>query len=367
LRIAYVITRADAVGGASVHVRDMARAMLARGHEAMVFIGGRGAVTERLAAAGVPYTPLASLRRPIDPWRDLRALGEISEALCAWGPDLVSTHTAKAGWLGRAACARLGIPAIYTPHGWQMDRRATGLRGRVYAQAERWAARWARAIVCVCEYERDLALKNRIARAEQLHTIHNAVDDVPLPLRAQPGAEPARIVAVARLEAPKDPETLLRAMAPLGDRPWELEWIGDGPMEPAVRRLAEHLGLASKVQFAGYRPDPAPALGAAQIFVLASRSEGFPRSILEAMRAGLPVIASEVGGVSEAVEHGVTGLLAAPGDAAGLTAAIGSLLENAALRERLGAAGRRAYESRFRLERMVDATAALYDRVLAGA
>ena len=151
MRIAYAITRADAVGGASVHVLRDGAAMLERGHQAMVFIGGTGPVTERLARAGVPFRPLRFLRRAVRPDADLRACAELTAALRDFRPDLVSTHTAKAGWIGRAACARLGIPAIYTPHGWPIGDRMPGPRALLFRVAERRGRPWARAIVCVCE------------------------------------------------------------------------------------------------------------------------------------------------------------------------------------------------------------------------
>ena len=213
MKIAYVITRADAVGGASVHVRDLARAMLERGHEVTVLTGGEGPVTEQLRAAGVPFRPLWFLRRQIQPVHDLRAVRELAEAVREFGPDLLSLHTAKAGWIGRVVAARLGLPAIYTPHGWPMGGRLSLVEGMIFRIAEKVASRWAAAVVCVCEYERKLALEKGVAQAERLHVIYNGVHDIPAGLRAEPGASPVRIASVARLEAPKDHRTLLRALA----------------------------------------------------------------------------------------------------------------------------------------------------------
>ena len=130
-----------------------------------------------------------------------------------------------------------------------------------------------------------------------------------------------------------------------------------------MRALAGALGIAERVHFLGYQQDPARALARAQIFVLSSRSEGFPRSVLEAMRAGLPVVATEVGGVPEAVAHGVNGLLVPRCDPGALAAAIGELIHDGERRRRLGAEGRRVYDSRFRFERLADETAALYSAV----
>jgi glycosyltransferase involved in cell wall biosynthesis len=245
--------------------------------------------------------------------------------------------------------------------------RFSPVAGALFTVAERIAARWTAAIVCVSEAERRLALERRIASPALLEVVHNGVADIPAELRAQPGAKgPLRICSIARFQAPKDHATLLAALARISGCEWELQLIGDGPLEAEVRSLAGRLGLDGRVRIAGYMSDPAPVLASASVFALSSRSEGFPRSVLEAMRAGLPVAVSDVGGVREAVEHGKTGLLVPPGDPSALAAALGRLLSAPELRDRMGAAGRAAFESQFRLETMVDRTALLYERVLEG-
>ncbi len=364
MKIAYVITRADAVGGASIHVRDLAREMLARGHQTMVFLGGAGPVVEQLRAAGVPYRSLEFLARSIRPVRDLKAYLELTRALADFAPDLVSTHTAKAGWIGRAACARLRLPAIYTPHGWPAGDRFPPLKARVFAMAERAAARWTRVIVCVCEYERQLALAKRLARAEQLCVVHNGVRDVALEMRATPEAAPVRIISVARLEAPKDHATLVDALARLGGLDWRLDLVGDGPLEASIRARCQAAGIADRVNFLGYCEEPAALLARAQVFVLSSRSEAFPRSVLEAMRAGLAVVASDVGGIGEAMDNGRNGILVPRGDAQALSEALGGLIKDADRRRRLGTAARLDFEARFRLDAMVERTAGIYEAVL---
>ncbi|MCX6626692.1 MAG: glycosyltransferase family 4 protein [Candidatus Solibacter sp.] len=364
MKIAYVVTRADAVGGASIHVRDLARAMMERGHQATVLLGGYGPVAEQLHAAGVPCISLRWLERRIDPLRDLRALAEMVTVLRTLAPDLVSTHTAKAGWIGRAAARRLGIPALYTPHGWSIGERVSPRLGAIFSLAERAAAKWCAAIICVCEEEKRLALSKGVASAGKLLVVHNGVGDIAGELRARPALAPVRICSVARFASPKDHRTLLTALAALSAQPWELDLVGDGPLEAQTRELASELGLAGRVRFLGYVADPARVLGGAQLFVLSSRSEAFPRSVLEALRAGLPVVASAVGGIGEAVADGASGLLVPAGNPAALAAAVHKLLADAELRERMGAAARASYERRFRLEYMVDSTAAIYVTLL---
>jgi glycosyltransferase involved in cell wall biosynthesis len=364
VKIAYLITRADAVGGASIHVRDLARAMMERGHQATVLLGGHGPVSEQLAAAGVPFVSLRRLERRIHPLGDLAAGAEIVSALRALAPDLVSTHTAKAGWIGRAAARRLSIPALYTPHGWSIGSRMPPRLGAIFTLAEKVAARWSAAIICVCEAEKQLALSKGVASSGKLLVVHNGVMDIAPELRARPAQAPVRICSVARFASPKDHRTLLAALAALGSAPWSLDLVGAGPLEEETRELVREMGLAGRVRFLGYVAEPSSVLASAQLFVLSSRSEAFPRSVLEAMRAGLPVIASDVGGIGEAVTDGANGLLVPAGNPGALAAALERLLGDPQLRESMGAAARAAYERRFRLEYMVDSTAAIYATLL---
>ena len=278
MRIVYLITRADAVGGATIHVRDLAREMVRRGHEVTVLIGGAGPVTDQLSTADVPFHSLRWLRRPLNPLLDLLALAELLRALRRLKPDLVSTHTAKAGALGRLVCRLLGIPALYTPHGWPAGDRMPRPARAAFAFVERLLARWSSAIVCVCEYERRLALDKGIAEAAKLLVIHNGVHDVDEHLRASPDRRPARLCSVARFDPPKDHPVLLHALALLRDSSWELDLAGDGPGQPEARRMVDELGLGGRVRFHGYLPDPSALLASSQLFILASRSEAFPRS-----------------------------------------------------------------------------------------
>lgn len=364
MRIAYVVTRADSVGGASIHVCDLAAAMMERGHDVTVLAGGDGPFRQLVERTGVRFRSLPHLQRPIRPMPDLLALGEMTSSLKALRPDLISVHTAKAGLIGRIAGVRTGIPVVYTPHGWSIEDRISRAQGLFFRLVERAAARWSRAIVCVCDHEKQLALKHRIAPAIRLYVVHNGVRDVPPQLRADTEARPVRIVSVARLAAPKDHATLLKSLAGLRAREWKLDLVGDGPDESRIRRLANDLAIGKRVRFLGYQPDPAVALASSQVFVLSSRSEAFPRSVLEAMRAGLAVVASDVGGIREAIADRVSGLLVPRGDESALGRVLAELIDNTMLRKRLGTEARRTYESQFRLERLVANTAAVYEAVL---
>ena len=364
MRIAYVITRSDTIGGAHVHVRDLALCLLTRGQQVTVLVGGEGPFTQELTALGIPYRNLHYLVRPIRPGRDMRGLVELRRQLSALQPDLVSTHSSKAGWLGRLAAKSLGVPVVFTAHGWAFTEGVPEVERRLYALAERLASPFADCIITVSEYDRKLALRHRITSKDKLVTVHNGVPDVAVSLRARTERQPPRLVMVARFEPQKDHLTLLRAMAGLKDLPWELEFIGDGPLLEATRAEATRLGLGKRVRFLGARKDVPERLAEAQIFALISNWEGLPLTVLEAMRAGLPVVASNVGGVAEAVADGDTGFLVPRRNSGVLADRLCKLITDPALRRRLGVQGRIRYERDFTFDRMVDRTFAVYQEVL---
>jgi glycosyltransferase involved in cell wall biosynthesis len=194
--------------------------------------------------------------------------------------------------------------------------------------------------------------------------VYNGMGDVGPELRAHPGQTPVRLVMVARFGAQKDHPTLLRALAGLLDLPWEIDLIGDGELMAQTQALAAELGLSNRIHFLGQRRDVDLLLARAQVSILATNWEGFPLSILEAMRAGLPVIATEVAGIGESVQDGETGYLVPRGDVEVLRDRIRRLLTDATLRTRLGAAGRTRFEQHFTLPLFVQNTLAVYEEVV---
>jgi glycosyltransferase involved in cell wall biosynthesis len=367
VKIVYIVTRADPIGGAQVHVRDLASALLSRGHEPIVVTSGSGAYTEGLRAAGVQTIVLDSLSAPINPLRDLRALQEIRALLKKLQPDLVSTHSSKAGILGRVAARTLGIPVIFTAHGWAFTPGVPSREAAIYTCIERLAAPLASKIITVSEFDRQLALARGVASSPAVVTIHNGMPDVASELRADPSRSPARLAMVARFEPQKDHATLFHALAGLVNEPWQLDLIGDGALLPEAKELSRRLGLADRIQFLGQRMDVDELLAKAQVALLITNWEGFPRSILEAMRAGLPVVASAVGGIAESVRDSETGFTVPRGDVQALGARLKQLLADPALRTRLGRTGRQRYEQQFRLSHTVERTLAVYDEIVAAA
>ena len=365
MKIVYIVTRADPVGGAQIHVRDLATAARAHGHSTLVVTSGGGPLLDELHELGTPTVLLKHLVQPIRPLSDVRALREVRAVLLETRPDLVAAHSSKAGILARLAGRSLGIPVVFTAHGWAFTPGVPPMQAALYRRIERLVGPLASRIITVSEFDRALALEARIAPAHRIVTVHNGIPDIPAQLRAEPGRLPTRLVMVARFGAQKDHPTLLQALAGLRDLPWELDLIGEGPLSEDVRALAGSLGLGERVHFLGQRMDVHRILAGAQVSLLVTNWEGFPLSILESMRAGLPVVASAVGGIGESVDDGRTGYLVPRGDVDTLRARIGALIADAGLRVRLGQSGRAMYEARFTVEHFVSKTLAVYREVLA--
>jgi glycosyltransferase involved in cell wall biosynthesis len=319
-----------------------------------------------LRAQNTPTLVVRHLTVPINPVRDLRALREIRSALRDLRPDLVAAHSSKAGILGRVAAWSLRIPVVLTAHGWNFTPGIPAVQAAVYRQIERLVGPFTTKIITVSEFDRRLALEAGLVSKDRVVTVHNGIPDVPPQLRANPGGTTVRLVMVARFGPQKDHATLLRAVAGLQAHPWELELVGDGPLIAEMRSLAATLGIGNRVHFLGQRMDVEQVLAKAQACLLATNWEGLPLSVLEGMRAGLPVVASSVGGLPEAVQDEETGYLVPRGDVEALRDRIQRLVTAPALRIRLGSGGRNRYEQYFTLARFATRTMAVYQDILAG-
>jgi len=361
-----LITRMDSIGGAQIHVRDLSLWLRQNGHDPIVVTGACGPVCRTLVDAGIQVVEVRGLVRPIRPVDDVRALLAIMRSLKACTPDLVSCHSAKAGILGRIAARAIGIPVIFTAHGWTFTEGVPGLQSLAYRMIERACGSLCDHIITVCHHDRQLALSADIAPASQITTIHNGMPLLPPVPRVVEAGGPIRIGMVARFESQKDHETLLRALARLRHKNWRLQLIGGGDSSNTAR-MASELGLLERIEFNGESSNVPALLAGLDIFCLISRWEGFPRSILEAMRASLPVIASDVAGVRESVEDTVTGYLVPVGDDRLLAKSVGDLIDLPGLRVAMGNKGRAKFKSRFTFEHMVRPTLGIYHAAIANA
>lgn len=360
MKVLYVITRAER-GGAQVHLLDLV-ANLPSGIEPVIATGEDGFLCDRARSLGVRVRIIPHLMQPISLLSDLRALGEIVDTIRAESPDLVHAHTSKAGLLARLAARHTRTPAVFTAHTWSFADGVSHNRRWFAIPLERLAASLGGKIISVSQANKDMAMRRNVGRPESLIRIWNGVPDVPL--RASAGAgNPLTLIMIARFAMQKDHLLLIEALRRIGGD-WRLLLVGEGPLQGAVEAEIRRAGLQERIECLGDRSDVAELLASADLFVLATRWEGLPLSILEAMRAGLPVVATDVGGVAEAVTEGVTGYLTRPGDVEHLSQRIGEMLGSRELLRLMGAAARARYERDFDVRTMASATWALYREVM---
>ena len=352
------------ISGSEGHLLALLPALRERGVDAR-FLGldvpGTDAVRfyDALDRLGVPHRSVRC-----GPDVSPRMARDVARAVRIERPDLVHTHLVHADVYGGAAARLLGIPAVSTRH--NDDRYLLG----PFRYVDRAFARPARKLIAISD-----AVRRFLERAghdpAKLVTIRYGLDELPsarsepTPASAGIPAEAPLALAVGRLIEQKDHATLLRAFALVhADLPQaRLAILGSGPLEAETRRLAAELRLEDAVALPG-RTDIRDWLERADVFVHTSRWEGFGIVLLEAMLAGLPVVATRVSAVPEVVVDGETGLLVEPGDAAGVAAHLESLLTDRERAAALGGAGRRRAHSEFSVGRMAERTHGVYDEVL---
>ena len=384
-----VIARLN-VGGPARHVVLVDGGLRARGHDTRLVHGSLApfeASLEHLAGdCGIPVTRIRELGRRISPLSDLRAFVQLVRLVFREQPDVVHTHTAKAGTLGRLAAWLFNLVrprgrrciVVHTFHGHVLDGyfgRTTNLAVRL---TERTLARITDQIVTISPSQRDdIVTRFRIAPAARTAVVPLGLDlehlarlDSQAPnLRKLFGFTERAVVVgyIGRFVAIKDLPTLVRAFACVATQQPDavLLLVGDGPARAEVESLVASLGLQGQVHLPGWIEDLAPLYATIDICALSSLNEGTPVALIEAMAAGKPVVATRVGGVADVVEHERTGVLVPPRNPAALADGIVRLATDFEGRLRMGYAGRASVVARFSPKRLVDDLEALYVSVLA--
>ena len=357
MRIFYLITRSEP-GGAQSHVLELLRGFKDR-YELLLGTGETGFLLDAAQELNIPTIYFPSLRRNISVINDYKAYHEILSALKETKPDLVHCHSSKAGVLGRLAAHRLGINCVFTAHGWAFAEGTSWMRKLVAIIPERLLAHWTNRIITVSDTDRLLALRYHVGTPEKLVTIHNGISDTAPVDRLQTGNIPVTLIMVARFAPPKNFGQLLEAVAGINQE-FRLQLVGDGPMLADMKQKADVLGLTDRVEFLGSRNDVDTLLSAADIYILISDWEGLPISIIEALRAGLPVVASNVGGIREMVCHEKNGLLVDRGSVDSIASSLRTLIIDKHLRLSMGKNGRLTYETRFSATRMLNSMQNMY-------
>jgi glycosyltransferase involved in cell wall biosynthesis len=331
---------------------------------------------QELHQAGVSVFPVPTLVREVNPVLDVRATVALWRLLRRERPEVVHTHTSKAGAVGRLAAWLAGVPVvIHTPHGHIFYGYYGAVASAIMRLLERLLAKITDRIVTLTDRGAEEHVRFHIAGAEKFVTIHSGIDLAhfrsvqvdPTIKRKELGLPPKGPIVgtVGRLVPVKGLEWLLKAAPPvLAEFPQAcFVVIGDGPMACELRELTSKLGIGLRVVFLGVREDVHECLVALDLFVLPSLNEGMGLAVIEAMAMGCPVVATRVGGIPDIVADGTTGLLVPPRDDRALAEAILTLLRDRSRRAAYGEAAKRHVDGRFDITTMVRNIERLYDEV----
>jgi glycosyltransferase involved in cell wall biosynthesis len=360
-RLLLLITRSEP-GGAQSHVLELLHG-LRKKYELILATGEEGFLLDHAKKLEIESYLLPSLKRKISPLQDYKAYREIRRLIQQVEPDLVHTHSSKAGILGRLAAHSLGKKNIFTAHGWAFAEGTPWTRKIVGIPTEYIAGKWCDRIITVSHADKQLAVNYHIANQKKISVIHNGIDDVEQDLQASPVNDIPVLTMVARVAPPKNFICLFDALAKI-DEKYILRVVGDGPDLSHVKQYAEKLQIENNIDFMGSSNKVTEILARSDIFILSSDWEGFPISIIEAMRAGLPIIASDVGGISEAVVEERNGYLVPRNDAEKLCVAIRTLLHDKKKRQMMGECSRTLYEKQGTTGTMLSEIEKVYQSLL---
>lgn len=376
--MAHVITRMI-VGGAQETVL-LAAALADRQRFSSVLLSGpqtgpEGSLLAEAERRGVRVVIVPELVREVAPFRDLTALRSLRRVLRAERVELVHTNSSKAGVLGRLAARSLGLPVVHTVHGWPFHEHQQPAAALVWRQIERRLASRTARLVVVAAADRDKGLAAGVGRPEQYTVVRSGLEleqyeassGQRSAVRVQLGLPLDAVVvgAVNRLSPQKDPLALVRAFAAVVEQVpgAHLVVAGDGPLRKQVDRVVAAAGLSGSVHLLGLRNDVPRLLGAFDVFLSTSLWEGLPRTIVAAMAAGVPVVATGADGVVDIVDDGVTGRLVPPQAPAAAAEAVLQLLADPSSARRMAREAHARVQS-FGATAMVRGLEQVYDEVL---
>jgi glycosyltransferase involved in cell wall biosynthesis len=382
IRVLRVIARLN-VGGPALHVTYLARGLAERGYETTLVAGdvGRGEASMAFVAdnAGVAVVPLHGLSRELSPVRDAIAAWRLAGIIRRVRPDVVHTHTAKAGAVGRAAAVLAGPRrpvVVHTFHGHVLRGYFGRVGTLVFRAIEALLARTTDRLIAVSPEVRDELVALGVAPARKFSVVRLGIELEPRVSFSGDASEVRRRHGIAqgkfvvgwfgRMTAVKRTDDLLTTLAGLRERGVDalLLLVGDGDDRERLEQRAHDLGLARSCLFLGYQEDVAPWYAVCDAVVLTSVSEGTPVTIIEALAAGRAVVATKVGGVPDVVDEGETGFLVRPGDTHALAERLEILAGDPERRAAMGEAGRERVLRRYAVARLVDDVDALYRELL---
>jgi glycosyltransferase involved in cell wall biosynthesis len=377
-RVRVLMVVRPASGGMKQHVLALSRGLVARGHEVHVAAPGSSEIAVEAQDAGLPVHKIP-LVGPLNPVQDPRAVRSLSRIIYDGGFDLVHAHGFKAGFIGRLA-VRLAVgtwPFVVTAHNHVLTRTDTPAAARWrYRTVERSLERYVTRYIAVSDSIRRELTEAYALPAEKVTVVRNGIDVTPFLVpqdraaaRTSLGlpADGPVVGIAARFAAQKGLHDLIAATPELVRRMPDITVVigGSGPLEGKLRSQAAELGVADALVWPGHVPDMPSFLSALDVYVSPATTEAFGMALIEAAAAGIPTVATRVGGVPEAILDGVTGLLVAPNDPSALAQAVVGLLDDRKTAEKLAHAARERATTEFSPERMIDRTLEVYAEAIA--
>jgi glycosyltransferase involved in cell wall biosynthesis len=376
IKVAHVVTRLD-FGGAQQNTLHTVRRLDPKRFDAFLVCGEGGFFdAEARGDRALRTVFLDSLVREVSPLKDLLAVLELWTLFQAERPDVVHTHSSKAGILGRLAAALAGVPVvIHTYHGFGFHDGQSSFVKTLYVFLERLCARFTTRLVFVSGANAAYAERHGLGRADGATVIRSGVklsdfpaqvDAARLKMSAGIGAHKLVVVSIGNLKPQKNAGDFVEAAAKVAAKLPEARFVflGDGPQRPALEAKAFALGLEGTLVFLGWRRDGAQWLAASDVFALTSLWEGLPRALVEALRTGLPSVCYATDGVVDVLRDGENGFLVPPRNVDALADRLVRVLGDADLRRRLGAAAAASIGPEFDIDGMVRAQEELYVRCL---
>ena len=384
IKVLRVIARLN-VGGPALHVAYLTEGLAERGYDTTLVAGSLAHGEESMAHValrrGARIVTLPHLARQVSPLNDLLAVRHLAKLIRTERPQILHTHTAKAGAVGRVAALLAGDArppiVVHTFHGHVLRGYFNPLATLAFRTLERWLATVTTRLIAVSPEVRDDLVRLGVAPREKFAVIRlgiqldervSAAGAARRETRRRMGISPEAFVVgwVGRMTAVKRTDDVLLAFAGVLDRgvdAW-LCLIGDGPDRQRLERRAHELGIVRRCLFVGYQDEVAPYYEAIDALLLPSANEGTPVSVIEALAAERPAVATRVGGVPDVVREGVDGYLVDVGDADTLAARLVELAGDPDKRDAMGREGRRRVLERYAVDRLVDDIDALYRELL---
>jgi glycosyltransferase involved in cell wall biosynthesis len=350
LRVLHAITMLE-MGGAQRNTLDTVAALDRRSFAVGLACTDQGELLpEARALSDVALFELHHLRREVRPFWDFRALAELRRVIRVFQPDIVHTHSSKAGILGRLAARRERVPVVvHSIHGFGFGPHQPWPVYRAFLAAERIAARWTTAFIAVSRANLVDGVRLRVFPESRARVIRSGVDLAPfrghsggMAVRRDLGIPPSVpvVAQIACFKPQKAPERFVEVAALLAPRFPDAHFVlvGDGALRPRLESLRREVRLEGRLHLPGWRRDVPAVLDGVSVVTLTSRFEGLPRVLVESLAAGVPVVAMAVDGVREVVRDGENGFLVDPGDVAGVAERTARILADRGLRARLAAA-----------------------------